>query len=311
MKVFICGITGNQGSALARSLLSSSITVVGLSRDPTSPAATALTSAGAHILPGSYADSAALAAALAGCDALFLNLLPSFTDPGAERRDGLAILAAVADSSTITHVVYSTAMSVNAPEKLPNLDPDSYIAKMLGEKRFLEGQLKSLTAVPQWTILRPGNFMSNYVGEPAVTRQRDLVQDGVSRTAFARDTRIPQVDMATIAAFARAALLNPEKFDKQEVSVVDEIITLDETLAKLSAATGRKLRAEYMTDEEIEAQKMLNPMIGAQHAMRDLAQFADMEEVKRWGVPLGSFEAYLSREKELVMETYHLTNKTA
>lgn len=308
MKVFICGITGNQGGALARVLLPAGVPVVGLTRDPSSASALALTSLGATLLPY-FTSSSSLTAALAGCTALFLNPLPSFTDPGAERRAGLALLAAAEAAGTVTHVVYSTALSVDAPETLPNYDRDTYIAKMLAEKRFLEDAVRSC-AIPHWTILRPGNFMTNYIGEPARTRQADLVLQGVSTTAFAPDTKLPMVDTATIAAFARAALLDVAKFDRQAIGVADELLTLDETLAKLGAATGRALAAKYMTEDEVAAQKT-NPLVGAQYVMRGLAQFVDLEEVRSWGVPLSSFDQFLEREAALVKETYDIENKTA
>lgn len=311
MKVFICGITGTQGSALARLLLASSppISVIGLSRDPSSPSSTTLRSLGVQILPGSYTDASALTTALSGCTALFLNLLPSWTDATAERRDGLAVLAAATSpGSSIKHIVYSTALSVDAPHTLPNYDPESYIATMLGEKHRLEEELRK-TGVA-YTILRPGNFMSNYIGAPARTRQRDLVVDGVSRTAFKPTTLIPMVDVATIAAFARAALLDVDKYTGQEIGVADELLTLDETLTKLSAATGRTLTGAYMTEEEVAQEKGTNPLVGAQYAMRDLAMFVDMEDVRRWGVPLSSFDAFLEREAAEVQETY-ATRSTA
>lgn len=313
MKVFICGITGSQGSALARLLLPST-PVIGMTRNPSSASAVALASLGAEIRPGSYDDASALASALAGCTALFLNPMPSFTDPADERRDGLAILAAAKAAGTVTRVVYSTALSVDAPERLPGYDPEAYMAKMLAQKQLLEGAVRDAagSGIPHWTILRPGNFMTNYVGEPALARQRDLVFEGVSTTAFARDTRLPMVDAATIGAFARAALLDADgRFDGQEIGLVDELLTLDETLEKLSAATGRTLTARYMTDDEVEAQRLLNPMVGAQVMMRGMAQFADLEAVGSWGVPLSSFDKFLAREAALVKETYDAKDKTA
>lgn len=312
MKVFICGITGSQGSALARLLLPST-SVVGMTRNPSSASAVALTSLGAEIRPGSYDDASALASALAGCTALFLNPMPSFTDPAAERRDGLAILAAAKAAGTVTRVVYSTALSVDAPERLPSYDPATYMAKMLAQKQFLEGAVRDAAGgIPHWTILRPGNFMTNYIGEPALARQRDLVFEGVSTTALARDTRLPMVDAATIGAFARAALLDADgRFHGQEIGLVDELLTLDETLEKLSAATGRTLTARYMTDDEVEAQRLLNPMVGAQVMMRGMAQFADLEAVGSWGVSLSSFDKFLAREAALVKETYDAKDKTA
>lgn len=310
-QVFICGITGQQGSSLAHHLLSSPqaspITVHGLARDPSSPAAQALTKLGAVLFTGSYADAPVLAAALANCTALFLNPPPSWADRTAERTTGEAILAAALAVPTLQHVVYTSALTAGAPRTLPNWDEGSLVAGMLLNKHALEDTVRK--AGVGWTILRPGNFMSNYTGVPALTRQKDLVQDGVSVTAFARDTRIPMVDVDTIGAFACAAVLHPEKFDEAEIDLADERLTLDETLAKIGAATGRSLVGRYMTDEEVEAQKGSNPMVSAHLAMRHIDRFFDLERVKTWGIPLSSFDEFIQREAASFKETYNLAKE--
>lgn len=79
--------------------------------------------------------------------------------------------------------------------------------------------------------------------------------------------------------------------------------TLDQTLAKLGAAAGRELKAVYMTDEEIEAGKKTNPLVGALFAMRHLKRFVNLDEVRSWGVAVSSFDAFLAREAAVVKET--------
>ncbi|EGX88038.1 NAD dependent epimerase/dehydratase, putative [Cordyceps militaris CM01] len=295
MKVFICGITGNQGSALARLLLPS-IPVVGLTRSPSSAPSLALISLGAELHTGSYTTPGVLAAALADCTALFLNPVPSMTDPSSELRDGRAILAAAAH---ITHIVHSTALGVDNATHAP----DTLVAKMLHEKHLVEDAVRA-AAVPSWTILRPGNFMANYVGAAAAARQQELVQTGVSTSALTRDTLLPLVDVATIAAFARAALLDPARFHAQEIALADELLTLDDVLAKLGAAAGRKMRADYLAEDEVAARRATDFMVDMQFLMRGLARFVDVDKVKSWGVPTSSFDAFLEREAALVKETY-------
>ncbi|KJK86993.1 hypothetical protein H633G_09156 [Metarhizium anisopliae BRIP 53284] len=66
-----------------------------------------------------------------------------------------------------------------------------------------------------------------------------------------RDAIIPLVDVDTIGRFGVAAFMGPERFDKQEIELVDEFSTVDKVLGKLGRATGRDLQTVYMTDEEI------------------------------------------------------------
>ncbi|KND86527.1 NmrA-like family domain-containing protein [Tolypocladium ophioglossoides CBS 100239] len=300
--VFVCGITGSQGGAVARSLLHNA-SIHALVRDPSSPAAAAISSLGAKLklVPGDYANESAIRAAMAGCSAAFLNLSPDLTDPGAELRYAMSIIA-IAKEAGIKHMVYASSLAVNDPERLPNWDPHSPMAVVLRSKQAIEKEVRA-AGFQNWTILRPGNFMSNYF-QPVVRMYAGLAETGRWTTALHPNSVLPMVDVATIGNFASAAILDPEKFHEQEVEIVDEFLTTPELMAKLSAAAGRELQAVYLSDDEVAEQKKTNPMISVLLMMRDLSIFVDLEKVKSWGIPLSSFEAFLEKEKDRVLETY-------
>ncbi|KAJ2972993.1 hypothetical protein NQ176_g6850 [Zarea fungicola] len=119
------------------------------------------------------------------------------------------------------------------------------------------------------------------------------------------------VDVETIAAFARSALFDSDRFHGKEIGLADELLTLDETLVKLSAVAGRKLTARYLTDDEIQVQKKTNPIVGAQLLMRGMAKFVNLDEVKSWGITTSSFEEFLKREAASIKDTYILETKSA
>lgn len=299
--VFVCGITGTQGGAVARALLSRAVPVHAVARDPSSKNATALASLGAKLWPGDYSNDAALRSALRGCSAVFLNLSPDFGDPGAELRLAKAIMAAARDEG-VNHLVYSSGLAVNAPERLPHWDPQGFMALVLLSKQAIEREVRA-AGFPRWTVLRPGNFMANYLS-PLVKMYAGLVERGRWPTALRADSVLPMVDALTIGNFASEAILNPERFHAQEVEIADEFLMLGQLMPKLSAVAGRDLQAVYMSDEEVEEQKKTSPIVAGMLMMRDLSIFVDLEKVKSWGVPLSSFDAFLEREKERVLETY-------
>ena len=72
-KVFVCGITGTQGGAVARRLLSENVAVTALVRDPSSPQAQSIEALGAKLFPGNFDDTSALEQAMAGCTAAFIS----------------------------------------------------------------------------------------------------------------------------------------------------------------------------------------------------------------------------------------------
>ncbi|KAK4079081.1 hypothetical protein Trihar35433_186 [Trichoderma harzianum] len=299
-KVFVCGITGTQGGAVARRLLSENIAVTALARDLSSPQAQSIEALGAKLFPGNFDDSSALEQALAGCTAAFLNFSPDFNDWTAELRWAKSIIAA-ARNAGVKHILYSSGFAVNAPERLEHWDPDSVMAIVLLSKQSIEKEVRD-AGFNYWTILRPGNFMANYL-PPKVIMYGDLPQSGIWHTALLKETTLPMVDEDTIGRFASAAILSPTKFTGQEIELADELLRPEQILERLSATAGRQLKAEYMSDASIEEKKS-NPFILGQFAMRDMVQFVDMEKVRSWGVPLSSFDAYLERNKDFVKKTY-------
>ncbi|PTB41772.1 hypothetical protein M441DRAFT_26939 [Trichoderma asperellum CBS 433.97] len=299
-KVFVCGVTGTQGGAVARSLRSQNVAVTALARDPSSPQAQAIKALGVELFPGNFDDSSALARALAGCTAAFLNFSPDFNDWTAELRWAKSIIASARNAGA-KHILYSSGFAVNAPEKLQYWDPNSVMAIVLLSKQSIEKEVRG-AGFDYWTILRPGNFMANYL-PPKVMMYGDFPQSGVWHTALLKETKLPMIDEDTIGRFTSAAILNPTKFTGQEIEIADELLGPEQILEELSATAGRQLKAEYMSDAVIEEKKS-NPFILGQFAMRDMVQFVDMEKVKSWGVPLSSFNAYLQREKDHIKETY-------
>ncbi|KAK2002999.1 putative NAD dependent epimerase/dehydratase [Colletotrichum falcatum] len=299
--IFVSGATGTVGGAVARNLLSAGIAVRALARDPDTPTARALSALGASVIPGSFDDNAALAEAIKGATGAFLNLMPDFVDHAWELKTAKRIMAA-ARAAGATHFIYSGGLAVQAPERLRHWDPDSFTATVLLSKQAIEKEVRA-ARFEHWTILRPGSFAANYL-QPLVGMFPDLVREGRFITALQPETKNPVVDPNDIGRFALAAYRDPRKFGSQEIEIASELLTADEVMAKLARVTGRDIKAVYLSDAEIEAQKAGNPFISGQFASRDLDQFVDLEKVRSWGVPLGTFDEFLEREKGRVKETY-------
>ncbi|KAF7560734.1 hypothetical protein G7046_g3407 [Stylonectria norvegica] len=299
--VFVCGVTGTQGGAVARYLRAKDVEVHAVARDPTSKNAKDIEALGVKLWHGGFDDEEALKGALEGTTAIFLNLSPDFADLSGELRQAKKIIAAGREAG-VKHIVYSSGFTVSNPQKNKYWDPKAFTAHVLLTKQAIENETRA-AGYETWTILRPGNFMANYLN-PLAKYYDGLIEKGVWRTALEKTTQMPMVNTATIGEFSGAAILDPKRFDGQEISYCDEMITVDQIMASLSKATGRDIKAFYLPEEEVEAQKYNNPFIAGQLSMRDMAQFVDMDEVKTWGIPLKSFDEYLAAEKERVAETY-------
>lgn len=301
-KVFVCGATGTQGGSLARCLREKDIEVHALARDPASDKAKAIEALGVKLWHGDYDNKEAMAAAIAGCDTIFINLMPNLKDLSTEMVWAKNLLA-TGKAAGVKHVIYSSGFGPGNLEKLKFLDQEGIVAIILRSKQSIEQEVRD-AGYDHWTILRPGNFMANFL-QPFVRMYHGLVDQGVWTSAMTRETVLPMVDTKTVGLFACAAVLEPERFRNKEITYADEFMSIDALLEELSKATGRDLKAVYLTDEEIEAQKATNVFIGGQLAMRDMSQLVNMDEVKEWGVPLGTFKEFLVREKEAVDATYN------
>lgn len=301
--IFVCGATGTQGGALIPHLVSNNIKAHAIARDPSSKRALALKASGVSIFPGSFDDASSLRTAMADCTALFLNLMPSLTDPTQELSQANRILS-IAKEVGVQHVIYSSGL-IQDLERRTYWNPHrlGLVADVLLSKRAVEEAVRT-AGFKHYTILRPGNFMSNYLAPFVHVQYPGLVERGVVTTAFTPETVIPTVDPNDIGRFGAAAVLEPGRFHEKEVGIVSEILGLEEIMRILAQATGRELKVEYMTQEEIDAQLATNPFLAGQLVARDMSEFVDMAEVRAWGVPIGTFSGFLERERELIRETF-------
>ncbi|KAI3321295.1 putative NAD dependent epimerase/dehydratase [Xylariaceae sp. AK1471] len=300
--IFVVAATGTIGKALALDLIKIGWNVHTTTRNLASPAAKELASAGVKVFPGDWDNQDVLRDAMAGCDGLFLNLMPSFTDLEADARQGKNILA-IAKAAGVKHAIHSSGVGVNTPELFDNYKPDGLLAQFLGNKKTVEDATRA-AGFEAYTILRPASFMANWLA-PKVFMYSGLVDTGTFTTAFRPDTVIASIDEHDLAALSIAAFKDPTKFHQQEIEVASEKHTVQEILETLSEATGRQLKGHYLTDEEILVKIKENPFLEGQFVSRNLFRFINMNEVKKWGVPLHTLKEYLKREKASVEQTYN------
>ncbi|KAJ5661819.1 uncharacterized protein N7477_009435 [Penicillium maclennaniae] len=288
-KVFVCGATGNQGGALIPNILDHHIEVHAISRDLESASAKSLLARGVSLAEGDYDNEVSLEKSMTGCTTLFLNLNFNYTKPQEELEQAQRILY-LAKRLGIQQVIYTSAMATTDPTRLTYWDPNSLVA--------------------MWVILRPGNFMTNFLN-PVVRMYQGLVETNTFTTAFARDTILPMVDPDDIGKFAAAAILDPARFNQKEIEIASQMMGVEDVMRDLSEATGRNIKANFMSEEEIKINAAQDPMVRAQLAMRDLSLFVEMEKIKSWGIELGSFANFLTREKARVDATYLETSLTS
>ncbi|KAJ4303911.1 hypothetical protein N0V88_001511 [Collariella sp. IMI 366227] len=296
-KVFVTGATGTQGVAICRQLRALGWDVNATSRNPSSPAAQALSSMGVNVYEGSWSDTAALSTSLAGCDLLFLNIMPDMTNMATESQYGATVLG-LAKTAGVQHVVYSSGLVVPPPTDDPN-----DIVKISGiGKRANEAAVQA-SGIPYWTVVRPGNFMANYLSPKVEFMYPGSTETGLFVLAFRPDSQLPMIDQDDIATFVIAAFREPEKFHGQMIDLVSENTRVDRSIEVLRTTTGKDIRAKYLTDEEIVEGKKTNRFFEVQEVLRDMKRI-EPTDGEKWGVKMNTFEKFALREKKAFDETY-------
>ena len=147
--VLVCGATGNQGGAVARSLLDRGFGVRALTRDPQKPEAQALADQGAEVVQGDMEDRSAMERVLEGVYGIFS--MQNFWETGYDREvlQGKTVADAIKEAG-VQHCVYSSVGSAHRQTGIPHFD----------SKWEIEEHLRTLDL--PYAVLRPVFFMQNW-----------------------------------------------------------------------------------------------------------------------------------------------------
>ncbi|MDF8335314.1 NmrA family NAD(P)-binding protein [Novosphingobium cyanobacteriorum] len=246
--ILVTGGTGAQGGATINALLADGRKVRALVRDPASHGAQALAARGVELVVGDFDDEARLAAAMQGVDGVFsMQTPPSPTDLEAEVRAGgnLVNAALAAGVSTFVHTSVARAG-----------DQADFVGWHEGRWWFDYWNSKSgvndlvrAAGFDQWVILKPAYMMDNFVPPKVHWMAPSLERTGELVTAMAPDTRLDLVDAADVGRFAAAAFADPERFNRQEIDLAAESLTIAEIAEVISAATGKTVTTACVSPE--------------------------------------------------------------
>ena len=221
--VLVIGATGKQGGTVADLLLDRGHEVTAYVRSPESPRAQALSRAGVRLVTGELADTAVLAAAAKGVDAIFGLSVPF----GATGQDGeVAQGRSIVDAAELAgaHLVHS---SVRGADR--NISTDLSHAD---SKQTIEAYLRSRDV--RATVLGPVYFMEN-----ALNLGFSRLGDGVLANPLTPGKPLDQVTVRDIAGLAVHAIEHPDRFVGERIDVASDRVTGEQAARILSDVLGR------------------------------------------------------------------------
>lgn len=147
-KVFVTGITGNQGSAAAHHLLNNGYSVTGLTRNTNSDKAQQLKAEGIHLIEGDLNNPDTYKSKLSNVDTIFL--VQALQAKQNEIDQGKIFIDQI-DAKKNQHLVYASVLGADLKTGVPHFE----------SKYELENYIKSKQL--NYTILRPASFYENHL----------------------------------------------------------------------------------------------------------------------------------------------------
>jgi uncharacterized protein YbjT (DUF2867 family) len=229
--IAVVGATGEQGGAVARTLLARGTPVRAIVRDPEAERARALATAGAQLVVADLTDESSLRAAFDGAPAVFAMASPT-PDGGvvAEAEHGKAIARAAA-AVAVPHVVYSSVGGVERSSGIPHFE-----SKLEVEQTPLQ------LGVP-CAFIRPVFFMDNFVRFMAPAEEDGMI---LLRLPMPGDVPLQMIAVVDVAAVSVVALLEPGRIPDGAIEIAGDELTGEQAAATFGELRGLPARFEEL-----------------------------------------------------------------
>jgi len=215
MRVLVTGATGHVGRIVVEQLVASGVDVRAMTRQPA-----ATFPASVERVAGDLTDPSGLAPALAGVDRMYLFPVA---------RTAHEVVAAALHAGVGRIVVLSSAAVSSGADTAFHLPVERAVEELS----------------PEWTHVRPGEFMLNklFLWGPSI-RTEGVVYEPFPEAAW---WPVHERDVADVAV---AALLQDGHHGKAYDLSGPELLTRREQVDAIATATGRPVRLEVVTPEQ-------------------------------------------------------------
>lgn len=233
--ILVTGVTGKQGSAVARHLLDRGFSVRGLSRDLTKPAVHQCEEIGIEMVQGDMSDRLSLDKAVRGVDGVFSVQDPWVAGVDAEVQFAKNLAEAALEAG-VEHFVQSSVASANHNTGIPHFD----------SKYKVEQYLKQV-GMP-CTTLRPVFFMDNW----QMPMLHSAILHGTLPQPLSINTRLQQIDVDDIGYFAALAFEHPELWINRAFELAGDELSMGQVANTFSRVLGKDVTYQQVDWDEFE-----------------------------------------------------------
>ena len=234
-KILVTGVTGQQGGAVARELLTRGYSIRAMTRNPEKEKARELAKLGAEIVRADLNDPASLERATQGVWGVFAVQNTWEAGVEGEEQQGKR-LAEISKKAGVQHYVYSSVGSADRNTGIPHFD----------NKWRIEETVRSLD-FPSHTIIRPVFFMENFVSPWF----KPSLDEGKLAVAMKPNTVLQMIAVEDIGKFGAWAFEQHEELNGREIDIAGDALTMPETAEIFSLVLGRKIEFVQTPIEQV------------------------------------------------------------
>lgn len=286
--VLVTGATGAQGGAVVDALLNAGRGVRALVRDPASARARDLAARGVQLVQGDFDDIRAIRASVDGASGVFSMQNPvQAADLDSEDRAAANLVQAAAAAKVEMFVHTSVARAGDHTAfsgwSEGRWSPHYWTSKAAANDRVRSGSLA------HWVILKPAFMMDNFI-PPKSYKMYPQLSGGSIVTALGPQDRLDVIAAADIGRMAAAAFADPIRFDRHEIDLAAESLTMSEIAETLTRVTGTAVHARHLDLDAVVAAGT-HAGVAENQAWASVEGYrVDLERATRYGLDLQSFE---------------------
>lgn len=275
--ILVTGATGAQGGATARHLLAAGLRVRFLTRNPESAAAQALIAAGAEAIRGDLEAADSVAGAVDRCQGVFSVQLPDAQGTDAERRHAFTLIEA-AKNAGVRHFVHTSVCEAGKHTAFPRWGSGYWWQKYWTDKWDVEQAVRA-AGFERWTVLKPAFMMDNFA-LPKSKYMFPHLRQGRIVTALLPTTRMQLIAADDVGLLACAAFRDPEHFNRQNIDLAAESLTMAEVAATLARVLGKPVVADSVSPAGALESGLFAGWVRSQEWTNEVGYRADISALK-------------------------------
>lgn len=227
-KILICGITGNQGSALARSLSNDTFELCGLTRNKDSSQSKEIQEQGVKLIEGNLDDTNSFASHLDEIDTVFLVQAMGLGRQK-EVQQGREFIKLLREKG-IKQLVYSSVLNADQNTGVPHFESKNELENFIKESKI------------DYTILRPASFNENFLN-PEITKR---LQKG--KLVMPLRNQVVQQFISTddIGKIAAQVIVNFDKYKGKTISIATDEKRLEEVALIFSKVLKKNIKYQKL-----------------------------------------------------------------